>query len=66
MTSTGQPHPAARRQLCIANTHINASPEFADVKLWQTQHLLIEIERLLTQATGSTSAIPMVLAGDFR
>ena len=65
MTSTGQPHPAARRQLCIANTHINASPEFADVKLWQTQHLLIEIERLLTQATGSTSAIPMVLAGDF-
>lgn len=35
------PHPAPRRQLLIANTHINASPEFADVKLWQSQVLTI-------------------------
>ena len=34
------PHPASRRQLVVANTHINASPEFADVKLWQTQVII--------------------------
>ena len=34
------PHPATRRQLVVANTHINASPEFADVKLWQTQVII--------------------------
>ena len=37
------PHPASRRQILVANTHINASPEFADVKLWQTQMLLHEV-----------------------
>ncbi|EOD06154.1 hypothetical protein EMIHUDRAFT_219492 [Emiliania huxleyi CCMP1516] len=52
-------------QLLVANTHINASPEFADVKLWQTQHLVLEIERMLTQHSGSTSTIPVVAAGDF-
>ena len=59
------PHPATRRQVLVANTHINASPEFADVKLWQTQHLLLEIERMMTQHSGSTSTIPVVTAGDF-
>jgi len=49
------PHPSTRRQLLIANTHINASPEFADVKLWQTQQLLLEIERMMTQHGGSIS-----------
>jgi CCR4-NOT transcription complex subunit 6 len=65
MNTAGQPHPTSRRQLCVANTHINASPEFADVKLWQTQHLLMEVERMLTQHSGSITTIPMVLAGDF-
>jgi len=59
------PHPATRRQLVVANTHINASPEFADVKLWQTQHLLLEVERVLQQHSGSLSNLPLVIAGDF-
>jgi|MDSY01.2.fsa_nt_gb CCR4-NOT transcription complex subunit 6 len=59
------PHPSTRRQVLVANTHINASPEFADVKLWQTQHLLIEIEKVMQQHSGSYSAIPLVMAGDF-
>jgi len=59
------PHPSTRRQLLVANTHINASPEFADVKLWQTQHLLLEIEKVMQQHSGSVSAIPLVMAGDF-
>ena len=61
----GQTHPGGRRQVCIANTHINASVEFADVKLWQTQHLLMEVERMMTQISGSINTLPMVLAGDF-
>ena len=59
------PHPAPRRQLLVANTHINASPEFADVKLWQSQLLLLEIERIMNQHAGSLAQIPLVLAGDF-
>ena len=59
------PHPASRRQLVVANTHINASPEFADVKLWQTQMLLQETERIMTQIGGSTQTVPLVIAGDF-
>ena len=59
------PHPASRRQLLVANTHINASPEFADVKLWQTQMLVQEVERMLQQQSGSLSQIPLVVAGDF-
>jgi len=59
------PHPAPRRQLLVANTHINASPEFADVKLWQSQVLLLEVERVMTQHAGSLAQIPLVLAGDF-
>jgi len=61
----GQTHPGGRRQVCIANTHINASVEFADVKLWQTQHLLLEVEKMMTQISGSINTLPMVLAGDF-
>ena len=51
------PHPNSRRQLVVANTHINASPEFADVKLWQTQMLLQEIERVMTQ-NGVLQQVP--------
>jgi CCR4-NOT transcription complex subunit 6 len=58
-------HPTTRRQVLVANTHINAGVEFDDVKLWQTQHLLLEVERVMTQHAGSTSAIPLVVAGDF-
>ncbi len=56
----GQTHPGGRRQVCVANTHINASVEFADVKLWQTQHLLMEVERMMTQISGSINTLPMV------
>jgi len=59
------PHPASRRPLVVANTHINASPEFADVKLWQTQMLLQEVERVMTNVGGSTQQVPLVIAGDF-
>ena len=59
------PHPASRRQLVVANTHINAAPDFADVKLWQTQVLLQEAERLMTQLCGSVQQVPLVIAGDF-
>jgi len=59
------PHPASRRPLVVANTHINASPEFADVKLWQTQMLLQEVERVMTQVGGNTQQVPLVIAGDF-
>jgi CCR4-NOT transcription complex subunit 6 len=59
------PHPASRRQLVVANTHINASPEFSDVKLWQTQMLLQEVERVMTNVGGSTQQVPLVVAGDF-
>jgi len=59
------PHPASRRQLLVANTHINASVEFADVKLWQTQMLVQEVERMMQQQSGSLSQIPLVIAGDF-
>jgi len=65
MLEMGATHPSSRRQLIVANTHINASPEFADVKLWQTQMLLQEVERVMTQVAGSTSTIPLVMAGDF-
>jgi len=59
------PHPASRRQLVLANTHINAAPEFADIKLWQTQVLLQEVERVMTQHSGNIQQVPMVIAGDF-
>jgi len=59
------PHPSTRRQLIVANTHINASPEFDDVKLWQTQHLLLEVERVMQQHSGGLNQIPLVVAGDF-
>jgi len=59
------PHPASRRQLVVANTHINASPEFADVKLWQTQMLLQEVERVMQAQSGNLQQVPLVIAGDF-
>ena len=62
--AAGQP-PGGRRQLCVANTHINAAVEFSDVKLWQTQHLLLEVERMMTQVSGSINNLPLVVAGDF-
>lgn len=65
MLEMSAPHPSSRRQVLIANTHINASPEFADVKLWQTQMLLVEVERVMAQLTGSTQQVPLCIAGDF-
>ena len=53
------PHPASRRQLVVANTHINASPEFADVKLWQTHMLVKELEKFTI-----SRQLPLVLCGD--
>mmetsp|Transcript_15098 Transcript_15098/g.39221 ORF Transcript_15098/g.39221 Transcript_15098/m.39221 type:complete len:560 (-) Transcript_15098:386-2065(-) len=53
--------------VCVANTHINANTEFSDVKLWQTQYLLLEIERIVSEYTGGSlqHAMPIVIAGDF-
>mmetsp|Transcript_6521 Transcript_6521/g.10133 ORF Transcript_6521/g.10133 Transcript_6521/m.10133 type:complete len:679 (-) Transcript_6521:32-2068(-) len=49
-----------KRRICVANTHIYWDPEFADVKLWQTQALTQELERLTLQRQ-----LPLLLCGDF-
>lgn len=64
------------QHVCIANTHINANTEFSDVKLWQTQFLLMEVERIVHEWQASPGApapgphgqppqLPVILAGDF-
>ncbi|KAG8459495.1 hypothetical protein KFE25_012830 [Diacronema lutheri] len=65
------------QHVCVANTHINANTEFSDVKLWQTQYLLVEVERIVHEwiassagaalgALGASAAqLPVILAGDF-
>ena len=52
-------------RICVSNVHIFWDPAFADVKLWQTQMLLQETERIMTQIGGSTQTVPLVIAGDF-
>lgn len=59
--------PGGATHVCIANTHINANTEFADVKLWQTQLLLLEVQRIIGEFHNGLSQqpIPVVIAGDF-
>lgn len=48
-----------RALVCVANTHIHANHELADVKLWQVHTLLKGLEKIAISAN-----IPMVVAGD--
>lgn len=53
---------------CVANTHIFWDPEYSDVKLWQTQLLVQELERFLTiqgHNYGVGTKLPLVVCGDF-
>ncbi|KAI4341292.1 hypothetical protein MLD38_026031 [Melastoma candidum] len=52
--------PGKRQLLCVANTHINVSPELKDVKLWQIHTLLKGLEKIAASAD-----IPMLVCGDF-
>lgn len=47
-------------KICVANTHLFWDPEFADVKLWQTQMLVRELEKLTAKR-----GLPLILCGDF-
>lgn len=47
--------------LCVANTHVHANPELADVKVLQTHTLIKGLERIQKSAT----ALPMLVCGDF-
>lgn len=40
----GRQVPPAAAQLCVANTHLYSNPELPDVKLWQCNALLQELE----------------------
>ena len=52
--------------VCFANTHIFWDPEYSDVKLWQTQMLVRELERFVGGHVRSRGVnIPVVLCGDF-
>lgn len=57
--------------LLVANTHLYWDPEFADVKLWQTDCLVRELEQAVTNPTkqldsfSNASPLPVVLCGDF-
>mmetsp|Transcript_2444 Transcript_2444/g.3467 ORF Transcript_2444/g.3467 Transcript_2444/m.3467 type:complete len:622 (+) Transcript_2444:235-2100(+) len=46
--------------LCIANTHLYSHPEFPDVKLWQTQALMQELEHFVLSRN-----LPLMVLGDF-
>uniref|UniRef100_A0A6S9ETF7 Endonuclease/exonuclease/phosphatase domain-containing protein n=1 Tax=Heterosigma akashiwo TaxID=2829 RepID=A0A6S9ETF7_HETAK len=46
--------------LCIANTHLYSHPEFPDVKLWQTQALMQELEHFVLSRN-----LPLMVVGDF-
>lgn len=49
-------------QVCIANTHLYSNKDCPDVKLWQTLHLLQELETfVLARGTG----LPLMICGDF-
>ncbi len=46
--------------ICIVNTHLYSNPECPDVKLWQTQALLQEVEHF-----AAPRGLPLVICGDF-
>jgi len=49
-------------QVCIANTHLYSNKDYPDVKLWQTLHLLQELETFI-MARGTN--LPLMICGDF-
>jgi len=49
-------------QVCIANTHLYSNKDCPDVKLWQTLHLLQELETFVL-ARGTN--FPLMICGDF-
>lgn len=49
-------------QVCIANTHLYSNKDCPDVKLWQTLHLLQELETFV-MARGTN--LPLMICGDF-
>ncbi|KAL8005792.1 putative endonuclease/exonuclease/phosphatase, MYND-like zinc finger, mRNA-binding protein [Plasmopara halstedii] len=46
--------------ICIANVHIFSNPKFPDVKLWQTNMLAKQLERVTLSRN-----LPTILCGDF-
>lgn len=48
------------QRFCTCNTHIHWDPEFLDVKLWQTQMLVKELQKFVV-----TRHLPIILCGDF-
>ena len=62
----GRQVPAAAAQLCVANTHLYSNPELPDVKLWQCNALLQELEgfvhsRQLPLLVRSSLAMKIIL-----
>ncbi|KAL7472882.1 hypothetical protein ACHAXS_013264 [Conticribra weissflogii] len=49
-------------QVCIANTHLYSNKDYPDVKLWQTLHLLQELDTFIF-ARGTN--LPLMICGDF-
>lgn len=49
-------------QVCIANTHLYSNKDCPDVKLWQTLHLLQELE---TFVMSRGTNLPLMICGDF-
>eukprot|EP01067_Filipodium_phascolosomae_P002430 Filipodium_phascolosomae@DN2395_c0_g1_i2.p1 len=53
-------------RLLVANTHIAASPELPDAKLWQTQTLVEWIQSLIQRYNQMySSGVRCIIAGDF-
>lgn len=50
--------------LCVANTHLYSNQQFPDVKLWQCQQLIAELEQLVVGHLAGRD-LPLVLCGDF-
>lgn len=47
-------------QFCVANTHLYSNKDFPDVKLWQCERLVRELEALVIPRD-----LPLILCGDF-
>ncbi|OQR82903.1 carbon catabolite repressor protein [Achlya hypogyna] len=46
--------------ICVTNVHIFSNPEFPDVKLWQTNTLLQQMEQI-----ANSRRLPIIVCGDF-
>jgi CCR4-NOT transcription complex subunit 6 len=55
------PRPRNQRQsICISNTHLYSNHQRADVKLWQTLHLIRELRNFVVPRD-----LPLMICGDF-